>query len=401
MAVRSDADEVPQLAITLAAVPVKPEADLDAFVQDAAQGKTLAVRNLQTQDTQKLTVADTPAIRQRVSYTARGVDSVADRVFVLAAVAGKPFKIGYLLSVEARPTGQDKLAAATDELLKSVRFSPPKDPQTVPLNLAADPVRAYDVGLSLRLPLGWIVESGRGGLRASQTDYLAGGLAYPMLTVTLQAPPTPSATAKDCACASPRPPSGSGPTRASRCSPKAPPPWAARRATRPSAASRTRTSPSSARRHVLFDGRDYAFSLSLASDQGDPAGAMLETIAKTVKLSPVSTAPATAQPPSRRPADRTFADGCEARFDHPGRLHRMAPGAEGAAGGPDLRRPALQHRLQVRHLRGPQGLRRLLRLDPAVDGRLPAGPQAGPAASGSPSATNTPPRSASSAASSA
>ncbi len=193
---RHDARGQVELALTLAALPVAPQATLESFAQGVSQQRALAVRNLQAEPAEETTVAGRPARRQRFGYSFRGEPRLAERIVLLAEVEGEPaYRMGYLLTAEGHPAAEAELSAALDALAGSLELFAPEHPGAAPL--AADPVAVGELGFSLRLPAEWKIERAGRSFRAYQVDYRLGGQPYPVLTVTVLAAGEPALTAQE------------------------------------------------------------------------------------------------------------------------------------------------------------------------------------------------------------
>jgi len=173
-------------AVTLSAFPVsgKTNARTCAEKMVAEMKNDLAVRNLKVLKTAAMTVADIAGTAQRMSYTYRGVEIVAARVFFLRRIdkpdaAGQtdkqPVHICYVLTVECAAEKQATMLPILGEVIRTVRLTAVRHPTEVKIKFWASPLKDSARGYSVRPPRGWYATLAPGGLEMAQTDYLAGG----------------------------------------------------------------------------------------------------------------------------------------------------------------------------------------------------------------------------------
>lgn len=186
-------------AVTLALMPVLPEVTLEAFVETIMAERMLAVRNLEAVKGESAAVAGRPAAWRRIQYTFRGEPTVADRLLAVIEPfdEAQKYKLGLLVTIEARQDATASLDEARQAVLESLKLFPPRSDADFAPTLAAKPIEPAGLGLAVRLPEDWKLQTSAGRLKAYQTDYAAGGVPYPMLTITRRAAAA-DLTAKAC-----------------------------------------------------------------------------------------------------------------------------------------------------------------------------------------------------------
>lgn len=199
-AARNGPEGTARVTLTLAAVPVEADVTLDAFLQAAqpTAEQVLAMQGLRASPPEVVAVAGLPARLVAMQYTFRGRPIVAERVYFVRELPGRAHGLGYAMTLEADPAAQTQLTDVRTALLASLRAIEPQRPVDVPMLLNATPAELpAPLNISIRLPQPWFVRTERGVLQAHATDYLLGGMPYPMLTVT--APAAARTSARACA----------------------------------------------------------------------------------------------------------------------------------------------------------------------------------------------------------
>lgn len=127
-------------------------------------------------------VADSIGAGRLLSYIYRDVPCVSGQVFLVREVP--PYgRLGYVISVEVEARFQPDLPRLLGEVLKGVKYLPFKHPCDVPMGILESPREGPEGAFSIRVPQGWYVLDMERGLRLGCTDYLRGGLPYPLVDV--------------------------------------------------------------------------------------------------------------------------------------------------------------------------------------------------------------------------
>lgn len=183
-AVRRDKGK-PIQAVDLAAFAVGPKDTLEGFAEkmlDEAR-KTLAVRQLRVRKKTAMTVASLPASARLLTYTYRGVETTAARVFFLRPMQNGTVRLCYVLTVESGLEHKDDLLPVLGEVIKTVKLVDVQSPLAVGVAGLMAPVPDTARGYAVRPPLGWYAAETSVGVQMAVTDYRMGG--EPAVTVSV------------------------------------------------------------------------------------------------------------------------------------------------------------------------------------------------------------------------
>jgi len=190
----------PVEAITLSAFPVADTGTAEEFAEGKMSDlqRNLAIRNLRTLRKTPMPVAGATGAARLVTYSFRGTPSVAAQVYFIRNVPNNPNRICYLLTVVTSIEKQAALLPVLGAVIKSVRFTPVKEPE-IPAKLALEePVKDVDLGFSIRLPKGWYIDRSGVGVEAGMVNYLQGGIAMPSIKVVAAPASIDAATSEAC-----------------------------------------------------------------------------------------------------------------------------------------------------------------------------------------------------------
>jgi len=176
----------PVKAVTLVAYPINQRASAEEYAEGkmAELARDVAIRNLKTARKQSLKVGGADGAVRLVSYTYRGIDSVAAQVYFIRDIANSPNRICFLLTVVTTADKKDSLVSILGAVTGSVSFSPVKEPQ-VPATpeLAEQSIRDERLGFEIRTPKGWYVDRSGGGAEAGLVNYAQGGIPLPSVKI--------------------------------------------------------------------------------------------------------------------------------------------------------------------------------------------------------------------------
>jgi hypothetical protein len=186
-------------AVTLSAFPVAPKVTAADFADAmlAEQKQNLTIRHLKMLKQIPMPVAGIPGVAQRISYTFRGIETTAARVYFIRELAASKVRICYVLTVETDMENQVSLLPILGEVIKTVGLTAVQRPVTVAIRQLHRPMKDHKRGYIVRPPLGWYTKPGPAGLEMGQVDYLLGGIPMPTVTVTVTEVPS-DATSEQC-----------------------------------------------------------------------------------------------------------------------------------------------------------------------------------------------------------
>lgn len=173
----------PMYAVTLSAFPVAEKVTADEFAEAKAGElkKNLAIRHLTPLKKVPISVAGLTGTARTMSYTFRGMKSIAAQVYFIRDLKSSSTRICYLLTVvsPAEKERQDRLLPILGAVIKSVRLVAARHPAVPGAGDLGEPVADAKLGYSLQTPKGWYAEKSPFGLEMGQVDYLVGGLPMP------------------------------------------------------------------------------------------------------------------------------------------------------------------------------------------------------------------------------
>jgi len=183
-AVRARGSKASQ-AVTLSAYPVAEKVTTDSYADAMAEqlGKSLAIRNLKILKKRPIPVAGVTGSAARMSYSYRGVDTVAARVYFIREVKNRKLRICYVLTVESTPDLEKTLLPTLSCVIKSVKWVGVQAPSELALAAPGPAVVVKGKGYSIRPPAGWFAGEAAIGAFMGQADYLRG--AQPTITMSV------------------------------------------------------------------------------------------------------------------------------------------------------------------------------------------------------------------------
>ncbi|MGB2820681.1 MAG: hypothetical protein WBF17_06840 [Phycisphaerae bacterium] len=194
----------PVQSVKLSAFPVGEGVTAEQFAaaRMAELKKNLAIRQLKPIKTVPISVAGIKGIAGTMTYTFRGMNSIAAQVHFIRDVKSAKIRICYLLTVECLLERQAQLLPTLGAVIKSVELTSVRHPDvSAPLE-PGEPVQDFELGYSIRQPRRWYAVKSAIGTEMGQVDYLLGG--EPMPSARLLVRPvsgegtTSEAVAKQC-----------------------------------------------------------------------------------------------------------------------------------------------------------------------------------------------------------
>jgi hypothetical protein len=122
-----------------------------------------------------MTVAALPASARLLTYTYRGVETTAARVFFLRPVKNGAVRLCYVLTVESALAHKDELLPVLGEVIKTVKLLDVQAPLAVGVARLTAPWPDTRRGYAIRPPLGWYSAQTSVGVQMAVTDYRMGG----------------------------------------------------------------------------------------------------------------------------------------------------------------------------------------------------------------------------------
>lgn len=187
-------------AVSASAFAVGPKETAESFAEKmrAEMQKSLVIRELKVRKKTPMTVAGLSGSAWLLSYTYRGVATVAARVFFLRDLPKAKVRVCYVLTVESAIEREDKLLPVLGEMIKTFKLIDVRRPVSLGIEDLGLPWPDARHGYAVRIPRGWYAALTKVGLQMAMTDYLAGG--EPSLTATVAVLPAQAgATARSCA----------------------------------------------------------------------------------------------------------------------------------------------------------------------------------------------------------
>ena len=190
----------PVEAITLSAFPIVGTVLAEEFAEGKMSDlqRNLAIRNLKTLRKTPMPVAGATGAARLVTYSFRGTQSVAAQVYFIRDIPNNPNRICYLLTVVTSLEKQAALLPALGAVIKSVSFTPLKEPEIPAKITLEEPARDLDLGFSIRLPKGWYIDRSGAGVEAGLVNYLQGGIPMPSIKVVAAPASVDAATSEAC-----------------------------------------------------------------------------------------------------------------------------------------------------------------------------------------------------------
>lgn len=178
------------LGVTLSAFPQGKKdvtADDIADAMTAEMGKSLAIRNLKLLKKAPMPVGDIKGTARLLSYTFRGKETTAARVFFMRKLETSAVKICYVLTVEAAQGRKAELVRTLGNVIRSVKLTPVQHPRDVKIASYQSAWKHYKLDFSVRPPKGWFAVETPAGVAMGQVDYLAQPVPAPSPAVSVVA----------------------------------------------------------------------------------------------------------------------------------------------------------------------------------------------------------------------
>lgn len=191
----------PARAVTFSAFSMAAGGTIEDFAegQMAELKKNLAIRNLKLMRKTDMTVAGIKGAARLLSYTFRGISTMAAQAYFLREVAGTKISVCYLLTVVCTADSQGKLLPILGEVVKSVQLTKVQHPDLQAATAKLDKaVESPKVGVAVRPPAGWYATSFPAGVSMCQVDYLIHNMALPSMNLMVGLATADAATSEAC-----------------------------------------------------------------------------------------------------------------------------------------------------------------------------------------------------------
>ena len=194
-------DDRPVQGVTLSAFPAAAKVTADEFadLKMAELNRNLAIQQLKLLKKTTMPIAGATGSARLMSYTFRGVKTLAAQVYFLREVQGAKLRICYLLTVVCSAARQPRLLPTLGAVVRSVRLISVRHPVLAGDVKLGEPVEDYNLGYSVRRPAGWYVAKIPVGVELGQVDYLLGGVPMPSAQLLATKLSSDEATSEACA----------------------------------------------------------------------------------------------------------------------------------------------------------------------------------------------------------
>jgi len=176
-------------AVTLMAFPMSARGTADEFAEMkmAELRRDLAIRHLKLRKQTAMPVAGVTGSARLMSYQHRGKETVAAQVYFIREAKGERVRICYVLTVESSVAKdkQSRMLPILGAVIRSIRLTQVVHPAAPPAPQLAKAVADYELGYSVRPPVGWYASKSIVGVEMGQTDYLVGGQPMPSVLLVL------------------------------------------------------------------------------------------------------------------------------------------------------------------------------------------------------------------------
>ena len=191
----------PVRSVKLSAFPVGEGVTAEEFAgaRMAELKKSLTIRHLKPIKRVPISVAGIKGIAGTMTYTFRGMSSIAAQVHFIRDVKSAKTRICYLLTVECLLERQAQLLPTLGAVIKSIELTSVRHPD---ISAAAEPgeaIRDFELGYSIRQPRRWYAVKSDVGTEMGQVDYLLGGVPMPSAQLLARSVPGGTATSEACA----------------------------------------------------------------------------------------------------------------------------------------------------------------------------------------------------------
>ena len=190
----------PVEGVTLSAFPAMAKVTADEFAEAKMNElkKNLAIQQLKLLKKTAMPVAGVNGSARLMSYTFRGLKTLAAQVYFLRDVKDADVRICYLLTVVCSVERQPRLLPTLGAVVRSVRTTSVRHPELRPELKLGEPIEDYDLGYFLRRPAGWYAAKIAAGAELGQVDYLLGGVSMPSAQLLVTRVSGEAATSEGC-----------------------------------------------------------------------------------------------------------------------------------------------------------------------------------------------------------
>jgi len=191
----------PVRSVKLSAFPVGEGVTAEEFAKArmADLKKNLAIRHLKPIKQVPISVAGIKGIAGTMTYTFRGMSSIAAQVHFIRDVKSAKTRICYLLTVECLLERQAQLLPTLGAVIRSIELTSVRHPDLSAAAVLGEPIHDFELGCSIRQPRGWYADQSDVGTEMGQVDYLLGGVPMPSVQLLARAVAGAAATSEACA----------------------------------------------------------------------------------------------------------------------------------------------------------------------------------------------------------
>jgi len=178
----------PVQAVTLSAFPVASSVTSEAFADSkmAELRKNLAIRHLKLLKKTPMPVAGLKGSARLMSYTFRGVKTLAAQVYVIREGKELKIRICYLLTVVCSADKQPRLLPTLGAVVRSAQLTAVRHPDLAAAGALGKAVQDAKLGYALRRPARWYAVKSPVGAEMGQVDYLLAGASMPSVHLLTQ-----------------------------------------------------------------------------------------------------------------------------------------------------------------------------------------------------------------------
>jgi len=173
----------PAQAVSLTAFCVGAKITTADCADQAERALSLAVRKFQSLKSVPIKVAGITGIARLLKYTFRGEPTTAARVFFVRELKSDGVRICYVVTVEVKAKYEQTLLPTLDKVIKTIKLTAVQSPGSIPVSLSDKELKSFSNAFSIRLPRGWFGSVVDDGINTGQTNYLAGGVPSPQISV--------------------------------------------------------------------------------------------------------------------------------------------------------------------------------------------------------------------------
>jgi hypothetical protein len=194
-------DGKPVIAVTLSAFPVDEKVTADDFADArfAELKNDLVVRYPILLKRTPMPVAGVNGAARLLTYTYRGIDTVAAQVVFLRTSKPGETRICYAITVESAPTHQQRMLQVLGAVTKSASPTAMRHPDLAAA--ARRPTRSVPnpaLGAAIRCPDTWNTAVSAIGTESWQADFILGGEPVPSVRLFVTTPPAGASSSEAC-----------------------------------------------------------------------------------------------------------------------------------------------------------------------------------------------------------